>query len=250
MFVSSVFVSFDVRVDTKRAQPSVIPSTIRATHEPLIRRRYHDGIEMVPDDAGARKVFTVTTDAYRPGDQFGFAVIQAGCSRAEEAACADDPSACEHAELCDHRYDSGRATQEEEEEEEGKGGSTSPATCGWTKRIRCASNSPFARLPVESRTCVADPTGPWLNRVVPRDHDGVISAVWGSCETHPGHRDDPGCATPSPAACDALPTASSPPFGSGDGGRPPPAYYDVTHTSNGDGYGAGRTRGNVVVMGR
>ena len=126
---------------------------------------------MTPDDAGVRKVFTVTTDKYKQGDEFGFAVVKAGCTVEEEEACAVDPTNCEDAELCDHRYDSGTAVNTGEE---------TPATCGWSQNVQCASKSPFANLTVENRTCLARPQGYWLNRVIPNHatHQGTISAVW------------------------------------------------------------------------
>ena len=124
---------------------------------------------MTPDNADVRKVFTVTTDKYKPGDEFGFAVVKAGCTVQEEEACAADPNQCEDAELCDHRYDSGTAVNTGEE---------TPSTCGWSNNLTCSSKSPFANLTVDARTCLARPEGYWLNRVVPATHNATISAVW------------------------------------------------------------------------
>ena len=184
--------------------------------------------------------FTVTTDKYEVGDQFGFAVVKAGCTVEEEEACALDPTRCEHDELCDHRYDSGSSVDTWDEQD---------YTCGWSKNTLCSSKSPFANLTVDARTCLADPHGAWLNRVVPANHEGAISAVWGSCATEPGGDDDAGEAA---AACHSAPAdqcvalSTSPPLlpppptpptppPVADGDRPPsPAFYDMTHTVDGD----------------
>ena len=205
---------------------------------------------MTSSDPNALHVFTVTTDKYEVGDEFGFAVIKAGCTVEEEQACAVDPTKCEHAELCDHRYDSGSAVDTATDAQD--------YTCGWSRNTLCSSKSPFTNLTLDARTCLADPNGAWLNRVVPANHGGAISAVWGSCATQPGDAagGDPGechaaavdrctvLATPPPAAPTPPPVPNPPPFNNGD--RPPsPAFYDMTHTVDGDTY----NRATPLVIG-
>jgi hypothetical protein len=149
--------------------------------------RYHQGIEMTPTD-DSRNAFTVTTSEYGPGDSFGFAVIEAGCTAEHETLCnvpaEDAPAFCKEQELCDHRYDSGTAdytTQPGDPNYEGHN-----VTC-WKDKQRCSSASPFFFMDYEKRTCLREAGGPWFNRVLPPAAvtNGEYSAVWGSCETEP-----------------------------------------------------------------
>lgn len=166
--------------------------------------RYHEGLEMTPtgDD---RNTFTITTDMYVPGDSYGFAVIEGGCTVDDEvrggcvsSAGEDAPQDCKLEELCDHRYDSGTAT------ETVLGDPLHNITC-WRDTMRCSTASPFAQIPFEDRTCLREPGGYWLNRVLPQSaaDSGEISAVWGSCESTPS--DTTQCMnTDAPSLCPAA----------------------------------------------
>ena len=147
--------------------------------------RYHQGIEMSPVD-DTHNVFTVTTSELGAGDNFGFAVVEAGCTVEDEIACSgpeeDQPEQCKNEALCDHRYDSGTFdTHTLPQDHDAR-----VASCS-NGETRCSSFSPFAFIPVEQRTCVGAPGGPWFNRVLPQASVdvGEYSAVWGSCASAP-----------------------------------------------------------------
>ena len=149
--------------------------------------RYHQGIEMSPVD-DSRNAFTITTSEFGPGDTFGFAVVEAGCTVEDERECVgpelDQPARCKRLDLCDHRYDSGTFDPLALTSDPNYDGHN--ITC-WNGDTRCSSSSPFAFLPYEKRTCIGAPGGPWFNRVLTRAHvkAGEYSAVWGSCASEP-----------------------------------------------------------------
>jgi len=161
--------------------------------------RFTEGLEMTPTSE-SRDVFEITTDKFGTGDVFGFAVIEAGCGPAEEAACA--PWDCKDLKMCDHRYDSGVATPSDF--------TSADITC-WPGNerndagSRCWSKSPFATYPPNDSCFVK--MDKWYNRVVPADVD-VVSWVWGTCLTVP--EDGSACASDSTKSmCSMLGTVSN-----------------------------------------
>lgn len=145
--------------------------------------RYHEGLEMTPTDESLT-AFTITTDRFDAGDTYGFALVEAGCSAADDAQCEKFPGKCKDGDLCDHRYDSGTSDQsvlDLPDDEESK-----RVTC-WRGGESCSSASPFAHLPLEKRWCLKHPEGQFLNRVLPAKAvaRGSVSHVWGSCDVEP-----------------------------------------------------------------
>jgi surface protein len=140
--------------------------------------RYSDGIEMVPTN-NMSNAFTVTTDKYKVGDNFGFAIVQQGCMPEQEEACekATDPNMCKIQNSCDHRYDSGQ-------KETDKNGISTNTTC-WSGGNKCWSQSPFAKPEADLKCLAGAGKGPWYNRIVPADNAGAVEAVWGSCAKTP-----------------------------------------------------------------
>ena len=162
--------------------------------------RYAKGLEMAPL-SDKRDVWELTTDKFGTGDVFGFAVIEAGCNVADEAACtAGRDGKCKDNNMCDHRYDSGlqRATTHKH----------ANITC-WAENApkdrgyRCASHSPFFNLQHGQDKCFRK-MGEWYNRIVP-PKTSVVSFVWGTCLHEPTGADGL-CAADAPGLCTLLDT--------------------------------------------